>query len=81
MAMFLKQKSVEATCLDWIQTACMFMVDEVYEGTLDSLDDNRSVKAVIEGQQDEWNAVCSHPFSTCRTLSVAGPSRPIGMLM
>jgi hypothetical protein len=79
--MFLKQKNVEATCLDWIQIACMFMVDEVYERTLDSLADKRSVKAVIEGQQDEWKVVCFPPFQHGKHCFLSGPCRPIGMLM
>jgi hypothetical protein len=78
--MYLQQKDVESACLAWIQTACMFMIGEVCARTAISLQDERDVIAVLEGQKDEWKPVCLPPLTTCRTLfrSLLVPTGPQG---
>jgi hypothetical protein len=63
MAMYLQQKDVEATILNWIQAACMFMVDEVCVKEADFFTlnpqwrDVSKIQAVLKEKNGEWEAV------------------------
>jgi hypothetical protein len=58
MAMYLRQKDVEAAAFSWIQDSCTLSIDEVLLNTADSsVDQLEEVRVLLKEQQDEWKKV------------------------
>jgi hypothetical protein len=57
MAMYLQQKDVESTVLDWTQAECMRMIDEVCVKAGESFNDKSKAQPVLKEHHDAWEAV------------------------